>query len=131
MKINSLGKFEELVLMTVAVLRTEAFSMSVKRELERRLNSRLSIGSIQSVLKRMDDKRFLTSALGEVTNKRGGRRKRIYNVTSLAFRTLTQLRELRADFWKDITTALPPGRTSIDSHTNRTHRSPRQASQKK
>ncbi|HZY80510.1 MAG TPA: PadR family transcriptional regulator [Cyclobacteriaceae bacterium] len=102
MKGNSLGKFEEFVLMTVAVLKTEAFSVSVKRELERRLGSKPSLGSIQSVLKRMDDKGFLTSALGEVTNKRGGRRKRIYYITPAAFKILKYLRELRAEFWNDI-----------------------------
>ena len=74
MKITKLGEFEELVLLTVVALREDAYGVEIKRELEERLGEKLSVGSIQSALKRMEEKGFLKSEFGEATQKRGGKR---------------------------------------------------------
>ena len=100
MKITKLGEFEELVLLTVAALQEEAYGVEIKRELESRLNEKLSVGSIQSALKRMEEKGFLTSEFGEATLKRGGKRKRIYTTTSYAHKVLNEMKEIRAGLWK-------------------------------
>jgi len=102
MKKTKLGEFEELVLLTVAVLQAEAYGVEIKRELEERLNERLSVGSIQSALKRMEQKGFLTSEFGEATQKRGGKRKRIYSATPYAHRILAEMKELRAGLWDSL-----------------------------
>ncbi|MBL7846530.1 MAG: helix-turn-helix transcriptional regulator [Cyclobacteriaceae bacterium] len=100
MKKTKLGEFEELVLLTVATLQGDAYGVEIKRELESRLKERLSVGSIQSALKRMEDKGFLTSQFGEPTQKRGGKRKRIYATTSHGRRVLEEMRDIRASLWK-------------------------------
>lgn len=102
MKKTKLGEFEELVLMTVAVLGEEAYGVEIKRELQERLQQTLSVGSIQSALKRMEEKGFLTSEFGEATQKRGGKRKRIYSATPYAMRVLAELKEVRAGLWKSM-----------------------------
>ncbi len=104
MKKTKLGEFEELVLLTVAALQQDAYGVEIKRELEARLNEKLSVGSIQSALKRMEEKGFLTSALGEATQKRGGKRKRIYAATPYAHRVLLEMKEIRAGLWSAIPT---------------------------
>lgn len=107
MKKTKLGEFEELVLLTVAALQKEAYGVEIQRELEKRLRHKLSVGSIQSALKRMEEKGFLTSEFGEATQKRGGKRKRIYTVTTLAQRVLTEMQEIRASLWSDIPKLAP------------------------
>jgi DNA-binding PadR family transcriptional regulator len=102
MKKTKLGEFEELVLLTVAALQRDAYGVEIKRELEERLKQKLSVGSIQSALKRMEEKGFLISEFGEATMKRGGKRKRIYTTTSYAHRVLSEMREIRAGLWKSI-----------------------------
>lgn len=57
MKKTKLGEFEEIVLLTVAVLQEEAYGVEIKRELEQRLDEKLSVRSILSALKRMEQKR--------------------------------------------------------------------------
>ncbi|MHA7102291.1 PadR family transcriptional regulator [Roseivirga pacifica] len=99
MKKTKLGEFEELVLLTVIVLKEEAYGVEIKRELEERLNETLSVGSIQSALKRMEEKGFLKSEFGEATAVRGGKRKRIYTATPLAIRTLEEIKEVRTQLW--------------------------------
>jgi len=102
MKKTKLGEFEELVLLTVAALQKEAYGVEIKRELEMRLKEKLSVGSIQSALKRMEDKGFLTSEFGEASQKRGGKRKRIYTTTSYAHKVLSEMKEVRAGLWSAI-----------------------------
>jgi len=102
MKKTKLGEFEEFVLLTVAVLQEEAYGVEIKRELERRMKHRLSVGSVQSALKRLEEKGFLKSHLGEATQKRGGKRKRIYTITKYAEKVLAELKEIRAGLWESI-----------------------------
>lgn len=102
MKKTKLGEFEELVLLTVAALQKDAYGVVIKRELEGRLKEKLSVGSIQSALKRMEEKGFLTSEFGEATLKRGGKRKRIYTTTSYAHKILAEMKAIRADLWNSI-----------------------------
>ena len=107
MKKTKLGEFEELVLLAVAALQEEAYGVEIKRELESRLKTRLSVGSIQSALKRMEEKGFLTSQFGEATQVRGGKRKRIYATTSYAHKVLQEMKEIRASLWSAIPTVAP------------------------
>ncbi len=100
MKKTKLGEFEELVLLTVIVLQENAYGVEIKKELEKRLEEVLSVGSIQSSLKRLEEKGFLTSAFGEATQRRGGKRKRIYSATQHAVRVLSELKNLRYDLWQ-------------------------------
>ena len=102
MKKTKLGELEELILLTVATLQQDAYGVEIKRELEERLKQKLSVGSIQSSLKRMEEKGFLTSRFGEATQKRGGKRKRIYATTSHARKILKEMKEIRARLWSAI-----------------------------
>ncbi len=102
MKKTKLGEFEEMVLLTVILLKEEAYGVEIKRELEARIGERLSVGSIQSALKRMEEKGFLESVLGEATQKRGGKRKRIYTATPHAHHVLKEITEIRQGLWSEI-----------------------------
>ena len=102
MKKTKLGEFEELVLLTVASLQHEAYGVQIKSTLEREMKTKLSVGSIQSALKRMEEKGFLTSEFGEASMRRGGKRKRIYSTTAYAHRVLREMKEIRTGLWKTI-----------------------------
>ncbi len=100
MKKNRLGEFQELVLMTVIILQDEAYGNEILRNLEERLQERLSMGAIQAALKRMEEKGFLTSVWGEASQKRGGKRKRIYQATPEAMNALQEMKDIRSDLWQ-------------------------------
>lgn len=102
MKKTKLGEFEEMVLMTVMLLGEDAYGVEIKRELEERLSQSLSVGSIQSALKRMEEKGFLTSQFGDPSQKRGGKRKRIYSATPYASRIVRELKEVRSQMYNAI-----------------------------
>lgn len=107
MKKTKLGEFEELVLLTVLALREGAYGVAIKRELENRLNDQLSVGSVQSALKRMEEKGFLSSAWGEAAKVRGGKRRRIYQATANGQQVLEEMKSIRASLWTTIIQTQP------------------------
>lgn len=102
MKKTRLGEFQELVLLVVIDLQDEAYGVTIKEQLESRLNERVTVGAIQSALKRLEEKGFLQSHFGEATPVRGGRRKRIYQATPYAFKVLQNIRAIREGLWASI-----------------------------
>lgn len=101
-----LGEFEEIVLLTVAILNGGAYGVSIIEEIESRLERNVSLGAIQTVLKRLEDKGMVSSAFGEATKIRGGKRKRYYVVTAEGQRVLKQTKEQRLSLWKAIPKAV-------------------------
>ncbi|MDQ3394276.1 MAG: PadR family transcriptional regulator [Bacteroidota bacterium] len=99
MKKTKLGEFQELILMAVVVLQEDAYGNEIQRELEERLGERLSVGAIQTALKRMEEKGFLTSEWGEATKIRGGKRKRIYTATPYGQQVLREMKDIRTQLW--------------------------------
>lgn len=102
MKGSNLGEFEELILLTVASLAKDAYAVSVKEELEVKANRVTNISAIHSSLYRLEDKGYLTSEFGGATSKRGGKKKRYFQVTSAGFSILQEAKNLREKYWDSI-----------------------------
>ena len=102
MKKYQLGEFEEIVLLTVGVLYGDAYGVAIKEEIEKRLQRKVSVGALQSALRRMEDKGFLSSELGEATKTRGGKRKRYFKITAFGKKALDFNRQTRQDLWGEI-----------------------------
>ncbi len=102
MKKYQLGEFEEIVILTVAILNHDAYGVSIKKEIESRLNRSVSVGALQTALKRMEDKGYLKSREGEGTQERAGRPKRYYQVTAFGKKAMEYTRDTRNELWKAI-----------------------------
>ncbi len=102
MKKYSLGEFEEIVMLTVGVLYKDAYGVSIKNEIELRLNRAVSVGALQTALKRLEIKGYLSSYEGEATPDRAGRPKKYFQITALGKRALEETRKTRESLWKDI-----------------------------
>lgn len=102
MKDQSLGGFEELVLLMVAALHDEAYGVSILENLEEKMEKKFNISAIHVVLKRMEDKGFVRSQFGGITDNRGGRRKKFYVITALGKRVLDNQYALRVSIYKQI-----------------------------
>ena len=104
MKKYPLGEFEEIVLLTVGILDDNAYGVTIKNEIQTRLDRKVSVGALQAALRRMEKKGYLTSRKGESTSKRGGRPKLYFRLTALGHSALAFSRETRNRLWD----ALPP-----------------------
>ena len=99
---HHLVEFEEIVLITVDILNDEAYGIDIINEMETLLNRKVSIGALQTVLRRLEKKSFLTSKFGEKTKMRGGKRKRFFSLTPYSKKVLTEVKEQRMGLWSDI-----------------------------
>jgi len=102
MKEYSLGEFEELVLLFVAALHDEAYGVSILENLEAKLGKKVNISAVHVVLKRMEEKGFVKSRFGGITEDRGGRRKKFYVITALGKRALDGQYALRTSIYRQI-----------------------------
>lgn len=102
MKDHSLGEFEELVLLMVAALHDEAYGVAIMEQLEDSLQKKLNISAVHVALKRMEDKGYVKSRFGGITEDRGGRRKKFYIITALGKRVLDNQYALRTALYNQI-----------------------------
>lgn len=75
-----LGTFEELVLLAVARLGTNAYGVTIWELVQRAEGHPVVMGAIYTTLDRLQDKGFVSSRQGEATAQRGGRPKRYFMI---------------------------------------------------
>ena len=102
MKKYHLGEFEEIVMLTVAILHTNAYGVSIKNEIESRLSRNVSVGALQTALRRLEDKGYLKSHEGESTTDRAGRPKKNFVVTALGKKAMEYIKSTRDNLWNAI-----------------------------
>ena len=100
MKRIQLGEFEEIVLLTVGVLHGNAYGVTIKDDIEQRVDREVSIGALQVTLRRLESKGFLKSKLGEANENRRGRPKLFFEITAYGKKALDYSKESRDELWK-------------------------------
>lgn len=102
MKGTQLGEFEEIVLLAIALLYDDAYSVAVVEELSSRLERPMSLGVVHRTMQRLEEKGLVHSRFGEATAERGGRRKRLFTVSLAGEQALREARRIRNDLWEGI-----------------------------
>src|SRR3954468_16227836 len=77
-KAQSLGDFEQLVLLGVLRLADDAYGAAIRQEIHARSGRDVSINAVYTTLDRLEAKGLLRSWTGEPTAQRGGRRRKFY-----------------------------------------------------
>jgi len=75
------GEFELLVLLAILRLGKDAYGVTIREELERETTRTLTLGTVYKTLGRLEGKGFLQARVGPPTRERGGRRKKLYDLT--------------------------------------------------
>jgi PadR family transcriptional regulator PadR len=78
---SPLGEFEQLVLLGVLHSGDDAYGVPVWRAIEARIVRKVSLAAVYKTLDRLEAKGAVRSHVGEPTAERGGRAKRVYQVT--------------------------------------------------
>lgn len=97
-----LGELEELILLMVALLGSESYGVSITQELEKQAGRVITLSATHAALHRLEEKGFVKSALGGASMERGGRRKRLFEITAHGRQTLQELRETRNTIWAQL-----------------------------
>ncbi|KPJ91353.1 MAG: hypothetical protein AMS18_08855 [Gemmatimonas sp. SG8_17] len=75
-----LGEFEQLLLFALVRLGDNAYGVTIRREIESRAGRSVSSGAIHTAMERLESRGYVTSAVGEPTPRRGGKRKKFYRI---------------------------------------------------
>ena len=92
------GEFELLVMLAILRLGDDAYGVTIREELEAETSRTLTLGTVYKTLGRLEGKGYLHTRTGPPTRQRGGRRKKLYGLTStgleVARRSLSDLRRM-------------------------------------
>jgi len=97
-----LREFEELVLLSTLIAGGDAYGVSIQGILEESLGGTVALGAIYTALDRLSQKGLVRSEMGEPSPVRGGRRKRLYQLTPDGIAQVTEVRRLREGMWNRI-----------------------------
>lgn len=96
---NSLGQFEQLVLLAILRIGDDAYAVSIIEEIERQTGRTVSHAAVHVAVKRMEKRGLVSSRLGEPTPQRGGRAKRYYRHSADAVERLKAQRDALLSMW--------------------------------
>jgi DNA-binding PadR family transcriptional regulator len=96
MKGDHIGEFEEFVLLAAHGLGDDAYGAAVQALLERETTRTVTIGAVYSALDRLEQKGMLRSVVVAGTPVRGGRSRRVFELTARGKKTIAMLRGIRA-----------------------------------
>src|SRR5688572_23170146 len=96
MKGDHIGEFEELVLLATHGLGEDAYGAAVQGLLERETGRTVTIGAVYAALDRLEHKGMLRSEITPGAAVRGGRSRRVFELTARGRHTITTLRGIRA-----------------------------------
>jgi len=99
---ESLSNLEEMVLLTVGALHPEAYAYAIQQEIRKESGKGISLGTIHTILYRMENAGILQSEMGGSSKKRGGRSKRIFTLTTEGYTIVKSLHEIRQSLWNKI-----------------------------
>lgn len=90
---HTIGDFEQLILLALIRLGSDAYGVTVRGEIEARTGRAISPGALYTALARLEKRGLVSSRLGDSTPERGGKRKRLYTVQPAGERALARVYE--------------------------------------
>lgn len=102
MKGIHLGELEELVMLTVGSLFDEAYGVAIMDEIKEKTGRELNVSAVHAVLRRLEEKKLLSSRMGGATQERGGRRKRLFSLTKAGKQALDTSMSVRSSLYHSI-----------------------------
>jgi len=102
---DSLGEFEQLVLLACLQLGDDAYTVSIVDEIARRTGRDPSHSAVYVALRRLEGKGLVGSELGDSTPERGGRPKRFFHAEPEALPALREARDTLLSMWEGLEAA--------------------------
>jgi DNA-binding PadR family transcriptional regulator len=99
MRHETLGEFEQCLLLAVVRLGESAYGVTIRQEIETRAGRDVAIGALYTSLDRRERKGYLRSSMSDPTPQRGGRSKRYFTLTARGAGVLLQSRERMSRMW--------------------------------
>jgi PadR family transcriptional regulator PadR len=102
MQRNLLTDFELMILLAVLRINDAAYGVPIAREIELTGGRRVTLAAVYAALDRLERNGLVRSRLGQATPQRGGRAKRLFEVTSAGLRAVRATRQALIALWSDV-----------------------------
>ncbi len=99
---DTLGEFEQLVLLAALRLGDEAYAVSILEEIEEHTGRRPSHGAVFVALRRLEKKGLVRQQMGAPTESRGGRPPKMVTVEPRALAKLRESRSALLSLWQGL-----------------------------
>src|SRR5262245_40265484 len=99
---DTLGEFEQLVLLAIVRLGEGAYGTTIRREIEEHTHRTIAVGALYTALDRLERKGFVASSMSEPTPQRGGRAKRHFRLRPAGATALKRSRDALARMWAGV-----------------------------
>jgi len=99
---QGIGEFEQMVLLAVAHLRDEAYAVPIVDEIERRTGRSITRAAAYITLRRLEEKGFVSSWMGEPIAERGGKARRYVKLEAAGVRALRDARSAAERMWRGL-----------------------------
>jgi len=96
------GEWELMVILALMRLGDDAYGVPICREIEEQTGREVSVGSVYATLERLEEKGFVSSAMGQPTAERGGRAKRYFRVTTNGVREVRKTQGSLMNLWNGL-----------------------------
>ena len=96
---KSITRTEEMIMLAILNLREDAYLVFIQDYLSEIFGKKVSLTSVHLPLSRLEKINYLSSKMGEATAIRGGRRKKIYQVTDTGYEALEEYRNISNKLW--------------------------------
>ena len=97
-----LGGFELVVLLALIKLGEDAYGVTVAQEIEASSGRSVVVGSLYLTLKRLEQKKLVSSRRGEPTAERGGRAKTYFRVTAKGIKAAAHAQRTLTALWSGV-----------------------------
>ena len=99
MTLKILSSQDEILLLAVLSLKENAYGVTIRRHVSKATGKEWSIGAIYDPLYRLEKKGYVRSFLSDPTQERGGRSKRMFQVTPQGKDALVKHKQVRDELW--------------------------------
>ena len=98
-RLDTLGEFEQLVLLAVVHLEGDAYGVTIRREIEARTGRSIAVGALYTALDRLERKGHVRSQASDPTPQRGGRSKRHVTLLPAGAAALERSHDMMQRMW--------------------------------
>lgn len=100
---QALGEFEHLVLLAIVHLHGgETYGVPIVEEIERRTGRAVSRAAVYVALRRLEQKGFIRSWMGDPVPERGGKSRRLVRIEPAGLRSLRDSKRVLDRMWKGL-----------------------------
>ena len=96
-----LSRQEEIVLLSIWKLKDNAYGVTIRKYISQVTGKYWSIGSIYVPLDRLVEKGYIRSYESGPEDKRGGRSKKMFEITDEGMQVLDEMKKVQEVLWND------------------------------